>query len=214
MNQSRINTKPEILYEDEYFIIVHKEPEELTVPGRGPDKMNCLMSRTALFYPEVYNIHRLDQPTSGLVVIALSKEMQRSLSILFQDRKIEKEYIALVEGQLSEDSGIIELPLRADIDNRPVQVVDREQGKKAITRWSVVEKLDSCTRVLLKPETGRTHQLRVHQKAMGHPILGDRLYNDKVPDDLMGELKLHAMSLKFEHPVTGELVSVRKEPRF
>lgn len=214
MNQSRSKEKPEVLYRDEYFLIVHKEPEELTVPGRGPDKQDCLMSRTALYYDEVYNVHRLDQPTSGLVLIALTKEMQRQLSILFLEKKIRKEYIALVEGHISGESGIIELPLRGDINNRPVQIVDQNRGKQAITKWTVLGYEDKRTRVLLIPETGRTHQLRVHMKAIGHPILGDRLYNDNVPDDRMGELKLHAMSLDFDHPVTGERIYVEKEPWF
>jgi tRNA pseudouridine32 synthase / 23S rRNA pseudouridine746 synthase len=214
MNQNRISTKPEILYEDEYFIIVQKEPEELTVPGRGPYKADCLMSRTGLFYNEVYNVHRLDQPTSGLLIIALTKEMQKQLSILFLKREIEKEYVALAEGTIKEPSGIIDLPIRGDINNRPMQIVDKDLGKKAITRWEVLENYGDSVRLLLKPETGRTHQLRVHLKAIGHPILGDRLYNDNVPDNLMGKLKLHAMSLKFKHPVTMDMISVVKESLF
>ena len=214
MNQNRINSKPEILYEDKYFIIVHKEPEELTVPGRGPGKADCLMSRTAQYYPEVYNVHRLDQPTSGLVVIALTKEMQSELSKMFIRREIEKLYVTLVEGVCDDSSGVINLPIMADINNRPVQIVNRELGKKALTLWDVLNRYESTTRLLLKPKTGRTHQLRVHLNAIGHPILGDRLYNDNVSDDLMGELKLHAMSLNFKHPVTGENIHIVKEPWF
>ena len=214
MNHSQSLEKPEIVYEDEYFIIAVKEAEELTVPGRGPDKQNCLMSRTALYFDEVYNVHRLDQPTSGLVIIARAKEMQSKLSRLFQERKIVKEYVALVKGQLKGDSGVVELPLRADIDNRPVQIVDSQLGKKAVTNWRVLEKHNDYSRVLLKPETGRTHQLRVHMKAIGHPILGDRLYNDDVMEDVMGELKLHAMSLEFEHPLLGTIISIKKKPKF
>jgi len=214
LNQNRINSKPEILYEDNYFIIVNKESEELTVPGRGPEKADCLMSRTALYYSSVYNVHRLDQPTSGLVIIALTKEMQTQLSRLFINREIEKKYVALVDGVMGESCGTIELPIRGDITNRPVQIVDMELGKKAVTRWEILNQSENTCRLLLTPETGRTHQLRVHLKAIGHPIIGDRLYNDSVPEGLMGELKLHAMSLKFKHPVTGEEVNVIKEARF
>jgi tRNA pseudouridine32 synthase/23S rRNA pseudouridine746 synthase len=206
--------KPEILYEDSHFIIVHKEAEELTVPGRGADKQNCLMSRTAKYFDKVYNVHRLDQPTSGLVLIALTKEMLSSLSILFLNREVEKEYIAIVDGVIHGEEGLIDYPLRADITNRPVQIVDPLSGKKAVTRWKVLERYENSTRLLLKPETGRTHQLRVHLKAIGFPICGDRLYNENCPDDLLGELKLHARLLRFIHPVTGENVQVKKEPRF
>ncbi|MCP4295324.1 MAG: RluA family pseudouridine synthase [Proteobacteria bacterium] len=204
----------EILYKDEHFIIVNKMAEELTVPGRGADKQECLMSRAARFFGEVFNVHRLDQPTSGLVIIALTKKAQRELSIMFIERKIYKEYIAVVEGIILEDSGIADFPVRGDMDNRPVQIVDYKQGKKAVTVWEVLSRGENSTRVLLKPETGRTHQLRIHLKTMGFPIEGDRLYNDNFPDDLMGELKLHARSLEFTHPFTGIQISVVKEPRF
>ena len=214
MNQNQIFDKPQILYEDEYFLIVFKEAEELTVPGRGEDKQHCLMSRTAQYYTEVFNVHRLDQPTSGLVIIALSKKMQSEFSSLFRERKIKKEYIAMVEGILPENRGIIDYPLRGDINNRPVQIVDFEQGKSAITNWSVIKRMESSTIVSLIPETGRTHQLRVHLKAIGHPIIGDRLYNDNCPDELFGELKLHAYSLEFDHPVTGEKIKIFTESRF
>jgi len=214
MNHNQIFEKPEILYEDEYFIIVNKEAEELTVPGRGEDKQHCLLSRTSTYYKEVFNVHRLDQPTSGLVIIALTKEMQSQLSLLFRERQIEKEYIAIVEGVIDDDSGIIDFPLRADVENRPVQIVDRELGKSAVTRWSVLERYKYKTRILLKPETGRTHQLRVHMNALGHAIEGDRLYNDKCSENIFGELKLHAMSIKFTHPVSGDILSVVKPPRF
>jgi len=206
--------KPEILYEDSHLIIVNKEAEELTVPGRGADKQNCLMSRTAHFFDKVYNVHRLDQPTSGLVLIALTKEMQSSLSKLFLKREIEKEYIAIVDGVVQGEEGLLDFPIRADITNRPVQIVDPVSGKIAVTRWNVIERYENSTRLLLKSETGRTHQLRVHLQAIGHPICGDRLYNENYPDDLLGELKLHAGFLRFIHPVTGVIVQVKKEPRF
>lgn len=214
MNQMRINIKPEILFEDDSCLIVYKEPEELTVPGRGSEKSDCLMSRTERHCGSVFNVHRLDQPTSGLVLIARTKEMQKQMSRLFQERKVEKQYVAIVEGHMAEGKQIIDLPLRADIDNRPMQIVDGELGKRAVTSCEVLEVLQGNTRVLLKPETGRTHQLRLHLSSIGYPIVGDRLYNDSVPEDLMGKLKLHALSLKFEHPLTGELIFVSKEAPF
>lgn len=206
--------KPEVLYEDNHLIIVNKEVEELSVPGRGPEKQQCLMTRVAPFYREVFNVHRLDQPTSGLVIIALEKEMQRELSILFQKKQIKKEYIAIVEGAISKEEGIIDLAIRGDMDNRPVQIVDPVLGKEAVTRWSVLERGQNYTRLLLKPETGRTHQLRVHLKSIGHPIMGDRLYNNNCSDDVYGELKLHAALLDFIHPLSGKRIIVRKEPDF
>lgn len=214
MNHKVIDSSPEVLFEDKWLFIVHKEKEELTVPGRGDDKKDCLMSRAALWLGEVYNIHRLDQPTSGLVVLGRNQEAQKEMSRLFERRLIRKIYRARVKGQIEEDEGLINLPLRADRENRPKQIVDTELGKPAQTEWVVIDRQSDWTDLDLYPATGRTHQLRVHLAAIGHPILGDRLYNDDTPADLMDKLCLHAMSLEFVHPFTGEKVTVEKPVDF
>lgn len=214
MNQIRIDGGPEVFFEDRWLLIVFKEREELTVPGRGPAMDQCLMSRCARWFGEVYNIHRLDQPTSGLVAIARTAEAQRRMSILFQEKEVYKEYTALVEGSVTEEEGIIDLPMRGDPDNRPKQIIDRLQGKPALTEWKVLSREEGFTRMLLIPRTGKTHQLRLHMKSMGHPILGDRLYNDSVPENLMGELKLHAGRISFVHPFTDEKVDIIRKADF
>ncbi|MBB6482640.1 RluA family pseudouridine synthase [Spirochaeta isovalerica] len=214
MKQFEPDCAPEVVYEDTWFYIVSKEREELTVPGRGPEKAHCLMSRAAEWLGEVYNIHRLDQPTSGLVILARTPEAQREMSRLFEARKVEKVYIARVRGKIEKDEGIIDLPLRGDRENRPRQIVDPERGKKAITRWRIKKEGERWTELFLYPETGRTHQLRVHLASIGHPIMGDRLYDDETDEMLMGELKLHASALAFKHPFTGEFLSVESKPDF
>jgi len=209
VKQIEPDSRPEVLYEDPWFYIVDKVREELTVPGRGPDKQNCLMSRAEKWLGMVYNVHRLDQPTSGLVVLARTPEARREMSRLFEARLVKKVYQARVRGVL-DDEGTIDLPLRSDWDNRPRQMVDVERGKPAVSGWKVQNRGNDWTDLLLYPETGRTHQLRVHLSSIGHPIMGDRLYDDKSDDTLMGELKLHAAALSFEHPFTGERIVVEK----
>lgn len=211
MNQIRSREKPEVFFEDEWLIAVSKEKEELTVPGRGSGMEDCLMSRCARWFGEVYNIHRLDQPTSGLVIVARNRDAQRRMSILFQERKVYKEYEAVVRGNISGENGLIDYPIRGDIENRPVQIIDLDRGKEAKTEWIVLERGQGWTKVLLIPSTGRTHQLRLHMKAIGHPILGDRLYNDEVSPETMGELKLHARRIRFCHPFTGAVVDIVRD---
>lgn len=192
----------EIIYQDEYIVAVNKPQALLSVPGLGPDKQDCMISRLLEVVPEAKVVHRLDCYTSGLMLFAIGIEMQRALSRIFHDRKIKKEYIAVVKHWFDEDEGVIKFPMRCDIDNRPHQIVDYEHGKKATTFWQVIKRDTESVRLLLKPETGRTHQLRVHCSAMGYPIIGDGLYgNDEIKQERM---LLHADNLLFEHPVTNE----------
>ncbi|HHJ35174.1 MAG TPA: RluA family pseudouridine synthase [Gammaproteobacteria bacterium] len=192
----------EIIYQDEYIIAVNKPQALLSVPGLGPDKQDCLISRLEKFIPEAKVVHRLDCYTSGIMLFAKGIEMQRALSRIFHDRKIHKQYVAVVRHWFDENEGVIKFPMRCDIDNRPHQIVDYEHGKSAITYWEILQRKDHMVRLLLKPETGRTHQLRVHCAAMGHPIIGDGLYgNDGVKQPRM---LLHAENLAFIHPVTSE----------
>ena len=192
----------EIIYQDEYIVAVNKPQALLSVPGLGPDKKDCLIARLEQVIPEAKVVHRLDCYTSGIMLFAIGKEMQRALSRIFHDRKIHKQYIAVVKQWFDEDEGVIKFPMRCDIDNRPVQIVDYEHGKSAVTYWQVLERDSESVRLLLKPVTGRTHQLRVHCAAMGFPIIGDGLYgNDEIKQPRM---LLHADNLLFEHPVTNK----------
>jgi len=201
-----------IVYQDEYIIAVNKPQALLSVPGLGPDKQDCMISRLLEVIPEAKVVHRLDCYTSGLMLFARGIEMQRALNKIFHDRKIKKEYIAVVRQWFDEEEGIIKFPMRCDIDNRPHQIVDYEFGKSAVTNWQVIKRESQSVRLLLKPETGRTHQLRVHCAAMGHPIIGDGLYgNDETKQ---ARMLLHADNLLFEHPVTQEEMYLKAECEF
>lgn len=214
MNHIVLNSSPEVLYCDQWLYIVHKEREELAVPGRGDDKQECLMSRAAQWLGPVFNVHRLDQPTTGLLILARSVDAQREMSHLFEKRLVEKIYRARVKGKVRPEEGVITLPIRPDRENRPRQVVDTDNGKEAETHWKVICTEQGWTEVELYPRTGRTHQLRVHLASIGHPILGDRLYNEETAPELMGQLCLHAASLRFMHPFTDKLIFVEKKADF
>ncbi len=198
----KTSTPIKIIYQDEYIIAVDKPQALLSVPGLGPDKKDCMISRLVELIPEAKVVHRLDCYTSGIMLFAIGIEMQRALSRIFHDRKIQKQYIAVVRQWFDECEGLIKFPMRCDIENRPRQIVDYEHGKSALTYWQVLQRKDNAVRLLLKPETGRTHQLRVHCAAMGYPIIGDGLYgNDEVKQPRM---LLHADNLLFSHPFTNK----------
>ncbi len=200
-----------ILYVDQHIIVVNKPDGLLSVPGIGPEKSDCVVSRVKRLIVECIDspsVHRLDMDTSGLLVLGLTKEAQRDLSIQFMDRKVTKSYIALLDGILMEESGTLTLPFRLDTDNRPYQIYDEENGKVGTTlfkRISVESYKDRhATRVEFTPKTGRTHQLRIHsahEKGLDMPIIGDRLYGKREDDE---RLMLHAATLTFYHPQTKE----------
>ncbi|CAG0907472.1 unnamed protein product, partial [Cyprideis torosa] len=194
----------DIVYLDAALLVVNKPAGLLSVPGRGEDKQDCLLSRVQREYPEALSVHRLDMSTSGLMILARSKEQERALSIQFQQRKVYKRYIAVVTGQPEPDSGEIDLPLITDWPNRPRQKVDHDIGKPSQTRYRVLEfdAAHNCSRVELAPITGRSHQLRVHMMALGHAILGDELYATPEAYAQADRLLLHAQALRFAHPVT------------
>lgn len=205
-----------LIYADSSLIIANKPSGLLSVPGRGEEKQDCLIKRVQTRHPDALIVHRLDFNTSGLLVLALGKDMHRRLSILFQDRQVDKRYVAVVEGKLEQESGEIDLPLIVDWPNRPLHKVDFESGKPSQTRYRVL-RYDSdkdCTRVELTPLTGRTHQLRVHMKAIGHVILGDPLYAEPVVQAKADRLLLHAEFLAFQHPATGKALSFTCTPDF
>ncbi len=194
-----------ILYADDYFVIVSKPHNLLSVPGRGPENQDCLWTRVQQQgYPTARIVHRLDCATSGLMVLALTAECHAQLSGAFQNRQVYKCYEAIVSGVIKENVGIVEQPLRCDWERRPLQIVDHEQGKSATTRWEKLSSTDQATRVALFPITGRSHQLRVHMQWIGHPIAGDPFYADENALKLSNRLQLHAKELAFAHPVTGE----------
>jgi len=199
------------VYQDEHLLIVNKPAGLLAVPGRGADKQDCLISRVHRAFPQALVVHRLDQATSGLVLFALSPGLQKKLSTLFQDRHIHKLYIATVNGRLQPETGTVNLPLMADWPQRPRQKVDNKDGKPSETQWQVqaYDSTTDTTLVKLHPVTGRTHQLRVHMLALGHPIVGDTLYGKASSAQRMA---LHAQSLAFTHPVSGEWLAVSCEP--
>ena len=164
-------------------------------------------------YPEARIVHRLDMNTSGIMVIALSKESHRNLSIQFEKRNTYKEYVAVLFGKLEKDAGTIELPLICDWPNRPKQKICYETGRAAITDWRVIKRLETETRIKLTPKTGRSHQLRIHMLALGHPILGDPFYG--TPDSQNAErLMLHSYRLSLRHPDGGEMMEFRAKQPF
>src|SRR5574340_329284 len=170
-----------LLYLDDALLVVDKPSGLLAVPGRGADKQDCLAARVQARYPDALVVHRLDMATSGLMVMARGMAAQRALSMAFAARAVSKRYIALVAGRLQAPAqawGTIDLPIIVDWPNRPLRIVDRQHGKPSLTHWRVLgyDETGSATRVELEPVTGRSHQLRVHLRELGYPILGDALY--------------------------------------
>ena len=196
-----------VLYHDDYLISLDKPSGLLSVKGIGIDKIDCLEVRAASAIEGSRIVHRLDMDTSGVIVLARDADTHRELSRQFQDREVFKTYIAVVGGLVQNNEGSIDIPIRKDMDNPPKQCVDFEQGKPSLTHYEVLKRGVDTTRVLLKPVTGRSHQLRMHLKEIGHPILGDNLY---APDDLRdasSRLLLHAATLKITHPVTNQSIT-------
>jgi tRNA pseudouridine32 synthase / 23S rRNA pseudouridine746 synthase len=191
-----------ILHQEASFVVVDKMPDFLSVPGRGPDLTDCVVARVRQLFPQARGslaAHRLDMETSGLMVLGLTPEAHRHLSLQFEQRLVRKTYVALVEGQVAPEHGHIELSFRVDLDNRPQQMLDPVHGKLGITDWEVLDREADRTRIRFTPLTGRTHQLRVHAAhpdGLGHPIIGDRLYG--TPGE---RLMLHSTSLAFHHPL-------------
>ena len=195
---------PVILHADDSLLVVVKPAGLLSVPGKGPEKADCLIARLQALYPRVLLIHRLDTDTSGVMVFARTASAQVHLSGQFERRETEKHYVARVVGLVDQDSGTIDLPLTVDWPNRPRQHVDHATGRPAITDWQVIGRTNTETRMRLTPHTGRTHQLRVHMAEIGHPILGDPLY---APPSDQPRLMLHAERLAFRHPLSGDPVA-------
>ena len=198
----------DILQIDESLLFVNKPSGLLSVPGKPQEHRDCLESRIRAAYPEALLIHRLDMETSGVMVFARTPHAQRVINGQFERRIVAKTYVARVAGQVAENEGEIDLPLIADWPRRPLQKVCFQTGKKALTRWRVIAHQPGATRLELKPETGRSHQLRVHLKEVGHPILGDPFYAPAEVYCAAGRLQLHAAALELRHPEDGRWLKV------
>ena len=196
-----------ILLVDADCVVVSKPAGMLSVPGRGPLLQDCALSRLQSRLGDLRVVHRLDMATSGLIVFARNAEAQRKLNRAFAERAVEKRYVATVDGVVFADSGEIDLPLSADWPNRPLQRVDHAAGRPSVTRYRVLERSLTSTRLSLRPITGRAHQLRVHLLALGHPILGDALYAPHSVRIQAERLLLHAEGLGFAHPAHGAWIS-------
>ncbi len=197
---------PQILFLDDTLIVISKPPGLLSQPGRRAEKWDSVITRLKPPYPDAVVVHRLDEPTSGLMMLARGQAMSSGLSKAFRERRVNKRYEAIVSGIMTNDEGSIDFPLIADWPNRPRQKIDFETGKPSLTHYRVLERntRENWTRVDLEPYTGRSHQLRMHLMALGHPILGDPLYADPESFAKAPRMTLHATHLDLEHPLTGE----------
>ena len=221
MHELSADGQVRVVHRDAAFLVLDKPAGLLSVPGRGADKADCLSARVQAQCPDAMIVHRLDMATSGLILMARGAAMQRLLSRAFAERQVGKRYAAVVAGRLdapatADDWGVIDLPIAADWARRPLRIIDREHGQPSITRWRVGphDSAAGTTPVDLEPVTGRSHQLRVHLRAIGHPILGDALY---APADIAGaspRLLLHASGLTLLHPSSGQALAFSSPPPF
>ena len=203
----------DVIHMDHEVLVAVKPQGLLSVPGKGPDLADCLLTRIQTAFPEALLVHRLDRDTSGVMVFALTRHAQRHLGLQFEKRQVRKTYVARVSGRVAEKTGTIDLPLIVDWPNRPRQMVDHENGKPALTEWRFLKAGKDESRLRLFPKTGRSHQLRVHCLAIGHPILGDPFYATGAARDFP-RLMLHSESLRFRHPDGGKGMNFTAKPEF
>lgn len=202
-----------ILHEDAHILVIDKPAGLLSVPGKLEGRSDCLITRLQADRWDALGVHRLDCDTSGVIIYARTKTAQGFLGQEFEKRRASKTYTALVHGQMADDHGRVDLPLCVDWPNRPRQRVDTENGKPAQTDYKVMARTPDETRVALYPMTGRSHQLRVHMLALGHPIVGDQIYATAYPR-LAPRLMLHATTLGLHHPGSGDWVEFTSAPPF
>ena len=195
-----------VLHVDEFLLVTDKPAGLLSVPAGGEGRQDCLAARIRARWTDARIVHRLDAATSGLVLFARGAEMLRRMSLAFEQRVVGKQYVAVVHGHVAQDSGEIDLALAEDADHRPRQLVDPLRGRRALTRYRVLDRqgtgADAISRLELKPVTGRAHQLRVHLLSLGHPILGDPLYAPPESAARFARMHLHATRVAFMHPHT------------
>ena len=201
-----------ILHEDAELLVVDKPAGLLSVPGKGEHLADCLIARVQRAFPTALLVHRLDRDTSGVMIFAQTKSAQRHLGLQFEKRQTKKTYIAHVHGEVAEKDGRVDLPLIVDWPNRPLQHVDHENGKEAITDWVRVKVSNGFSRMRLLPRTGRSHQLRVHMQQIGHPILGDPFYSENA--EAYPRMMLHAERLRLRHPPGGHGVEFKAKCPF
>lgn len=204
----------DVVFQDDDILVLNKQAGLLSVPGKGEHLTDCLENRAKNAFAGALTVHRLDMDTSGLIVMGLNKFSHRHLSLQFQNRNVDKEYIALVYGQVKKQSGEIDLPLICDWPNRPKQMVDHKNGKPSITKWQVLEQYYDRALLLLTPVTGRSHQLRVHMKELGHPIIGDRFYASSDIVKMSRRLCLHSRKIRVMHPVLKEKITFEHDLTF
>lgn len=190
----------DIVYRDEYVLVLEKPTGLLAVPGRGPDLQDCLSVRVQRDFPTALVVHRLDRDTSGLMVMALDADAQRELSRQFAARTVEKHYVAVVFGCPLASAGSIDLPMRKDFDRPPRHMIDFVNGRAAQTNWRLARRAADRSWLEVRPLTGRSHQIRLHLATLGHPILGDNLYAQEQARAMSPRLLLHAAHLSLEHP--------------
>lgn len=205
-----------LVHADAYLLVLDKPAGLLSVPGRGESKQDCLVARVQAEFPDALAVHRLDMATSGLMLMARGKAMQSALGRLFETRRIDKTYEAVLEGRLLADAGFVDLPLVCDWPNRPRQMVSFAHGKPSLTEFRCLARAadGARSRVRLVPHTGRSHQLRVHMQAIGHPILGDEFYATPDGRAAAPRLLLHACRLAFVHPGTGACLELQSPAPF
>jgi tRNA pseudouridine32 synthase / 23S rRNA pseudouridine746 synthase len=197
-------TKFQVVYHDEYLLVLDKPSGLLAVPGRGPELQDCLSARVQTVLPGALVVHRLDRDTSGLIVMALDADTQRALSHQFAARTVEKQYTAVVFGCPASAEGTVDLPIRKDFERPPRHKIAPLDGRPAMTHWRLIEPRANHSRLDVRPVTGRSHQIRLHLATLGHPILGDNLYAHAKARAMSPRLLLHAAQLSLTHPATGE----------
>lgn len=202
------DTPLDLIHEDHEILVLNKPAGLLSVPGKGAHLADCLITRLQAAFPEALLVHRLDMDTSGVIVFARTPSAQRHLGLQFEKRMMKKTYLARVWGQVAGKEGVIDLPLIVDWPNRPLQKVCHETGRAAVTEWKVLRHDGDSTRMRLIPHTGRSHQLRVHMRELGHPILGDPFYATGPARDFP-RLMLHAETLRLRHPDGGRGMTFR-----
>lgn len=194
-----------IVYQDEHLLAINKPAGLLSVPGRGEELADCALHRVQVRFPATLLVHRLDEATSGLLLFGLHPAAQKAASWAFESRQVKKTYTARVLGLMQAEEGVIDAPIAKDWPRRPLHIIDPEHGKSAITRWQLLSKDVHSAQSLcrLEPETGRTHQLRVHMQHIGHPIVGDKLYGTQYGSNT--RLMLHASRIQMQHPLLHEI---------
>lgn len=214
---NRDSIRVKILYDDRDIIVVNKPGGMLCVPGKGPAKQDCVVSRLLTIFPDIINqpaVHRLDMQTSGVMIFGKNKQAHRLLSKQFENRTVKKQYVALLDGKVTQKSGTIKLKFRLDPDNRPYQIYDPVHGKLGVTHFSNMGIESDFTRMLFTPITGRTHQLRLHSShplGLGTPVVGDFLYGNGADGDKM---YLHAVNLTLQHPSSDEIITFKTDVPF